>query len=158
DMGDVEAGLAYQRRGLAIAEKGLGPAHPHVARLLKNLGSTYAELGDLRSASDYLRRALAIEEKALGAEHPEVAATLLRLAALIYHQKKRENFETAVGYLTRALSINEKVSGPDSLAAAEVLVELALLESERKQPNGLAHLQRALKIEEKLTPARNPMA
>jgi eukaryotic-like serine/threonine-protein kinase len=157
DTGDLEASIGYQQRALAIAERVFGPEHPKVAMILNNLGRTLREEDKFQPAFEHLQRALAIREKALGPEHPDVATTLVNLALTVEHQNTRASFEIAIDYLRRALAIEEKALGAESPRTAEVLIELGGLQSQRSQPEGLAHLQRALEIREKSFPPESPL-
>ena len=57
------------KRALALAEKVLGPEHPHVGPALNNLAGLY-EPGPLRRGRAALQARLGICEKALGPDHP----------------------------------------------------------------------------------------
>ena len=68
---------------LAIAEKALGPEHPHVATSLNNLAELYRAQGKYAQAEPLYRQALAIVEKALGPEHPGIATMLENYARML---------------------------------------------------------------------------
>ena len=65
---------AIAERAVAIKEKALGPADPHLATSLVNLGVQRALAGDPASARPLLERALTILEAAFGPDHLSVAA------------------------------------------------------------------------------------
>jgi len=124
--------------------------------VLNSIGSVLSDGGDLQSALDYYRRALAIKEKVLGPEHPELTTTLANLAQALHRQNKTRNFQLETDYLNRALAIREKTS-PASDDVADILGELGVIESERKLPEALVHLKRALEIRENALPADSPL-
>jgi len=98
------------KRALVIAEKALGPEHPHVAQSLNNLGGLFATQGKYAEAEPLFKRARAINEKALGPEHPSVARNLNGLASLYQAQGK---YNEAAPLYKRALVIYEKALGPE---------------------------------------------
>ncbi len=51
------------KRALAIREKTLGPNHPHVATVLKNMGRLYRETGRVEEAKRFEERAQAIRSR-----------------------------------------------------------------------------------------------
>ena len=61
--GDYAAAEPLYRRALAIAEKALGPDHPHTATSLENLAGLLESKGDYKGAEPLYRRALAIAER-----------------------------------------------------------------------------------------------
>ena len=65
---------AYNRRALAIAEKGLGPRQPNVAIPVSRIGSILKQQGDLPGALEYTQRALTILESTYGPAHPNTKA------------------------------------------------------------------------------------
>ena len=70
----------------------LGPQHPNVATILKNLAGLYSAQGRYGEAEPLYERALRIAKKALGPNHPELAAILENYAALL----------RKTGYITEA--------------------------------------------------------
>ena len=90
---------------LAIREQALGPAHPGVASVLKNLAACYASQGQLTRAEQHCQRALEIYTEGIWTEHHEVALTLSNLAAIYFMQEKYVQAEEAS---RRALKISEQ--------------------------------------------------
>ena len=136
------------RRGLAIREKALGPAHPAVAESHYNLASLLRALGKTNEARSLQERALRIQEQALGPEHTDVADGLSNLALIL----RAEGTYTKAGPLyERALRIYESVLGPDHPSVASALNNLADLagakgdydESQRLYERALTILKKA---------------
>jgi eukaryotic-like serine/threonine-protein kinase len=104
DMGDFERAQLLLRRAVDLAQRKVGPNHPHVAGFYFNLGLCLSDLGRFEEAGVLLERALAIRERLLGPDHPDVAGALMGLAAnWIYRGKPA----TAHALLERALAIYE---------------------------------------------------
>ncbi|HXX21851.1 MAG TPA: tetratricopeptide repeat protein [Terriglobia bacterium] len=132
------------RRALAIAEKALGPDHPHVATSLNNLAVLYKTLGRYAEAEALFRRALAIDENALGPDRPGIATDLNNLAALYQDQGK---YDQAEPLLQRALAIGVRVLGPNHPGVAATLNNLAeLYRGEGRYGEAEPFLQQALAI------------
>jgi CHAT domain-containing protein len=112
-------------RGLAIAEKTLGPEHWKVALMLYNLAlfHVYGD-GDFARAESLYQRALPIQEKALGAEHPLTASTIADLGT-IYRTKG--DLARAEPLFQRALMILEKALGEEHSYVTNALAKLAAL-------------------------------
>jgi tetratricopeptide (TPR) repeat protein len=84
DLGIARNNLAVVRRfekryeesrrllesALVAIETDAGPDHPALARVLNNLGITFAALGSPQEADQAFRRSIAIARDRLGAEHP----------------------------------------------------------------------------------------
>ena len=142
------------QRALAIAEKALGPEHPHVATSLNNLALLYRDQGRYEAAEPLYQRALAIDEKALGPEHPSVGDSLNNLAGLYRDQGR---YEAAEPLLQRALAIDEKALGPEHPHVATSLNNLALLYNDQGRYEAAEPLfQRALAITEKALGPEHP--
>jgi tetratricopeptide (TPR) repeat protein/predicted Ser/Thr protein kinase len=104
DMGDFERAQLLLRRAMDLAQRKLGPNHPHVAGFCFNLGLCLSDLGRFEEAGGLLERALAIRERLLGPDHPDVASALMALGGnWIYRGKPA----TARPLLERALAIYE---------------------------------------------------
>ena len=108
--GEYDRAVIIARKALEIAEKNVGPYHPHVAASLNDLGLVYHDQGQNALAEPLLKRALAIVEKVRGPDHPSVATTLNNLA-LLYDDLG--NYAKAEPLYKRALAIDEKALGPD---------------------------------------------
>lgn len=79
------------RRGLSIRESHLGPRHPAVAQVLRELGDLCQEVDRLGDAANYLTCALEILLKIYGPYHTEVADCLeecARLEARLGHEQE----------------------------------------------------------------------
>ncbi len=104
DMGEPERAIPVLRRALEIAERTVGPSHPHVAGLNFNLGLCLSDLGRYGEAAEPLERALALRERLLGGDHPDVAETL---AAIGSNRTQEGHPGQALPVLRRALAIYE---------------------------------------------------
>ena len=71
------------RRALTIEEAALGPNHPQVFRILKNLARVYYLEGKYQDAEPLYGRALTIGEHSLNPSHPAVVSTLADYAMLL---------------------------------------------------------------------------
>lgn len=87
--GRYDRAVVVAKKALEVAEKNVGPNHPHVTTSLNNLAELYRAQGQYAAAEPLYKRALAINEKALGSKHPDVATSLNNLAAL-YRATKRD--------------------------------------------------------------------
>ena len=135
------------RRGLEIAEKSFGPAHPKVAIQLNNLAQLLQATNRLSEAEPIMRRALEIDEKSFGPEHPDVATALNNLAGLL---KATNRPAEAKPLMRRALAIDEKSFGPDHPRVATELNNLAqLLQATNRPAEAEPLMRRALEIDEK---------
>ncbi|HEY1351383.1 MAG TPA: tetratricopeptide repeat protein [Ktedonobacteraceae bacterium] len=74
---------------LEIQERLLGPAHPHTARSLHNLGTLCLARQDYSRAEGYLTRALAIRRHALRPQHADLIASLQQYAELVRQTEPR---------------------------------------------------------------------
>jgi tetratricopeptide (TPR) repeat protein len=116
-----EAKPLYER-ALAIAEKALGPEHPHTAMSLNNLAGVYRERGEYGKAEPLFERALAITEKSCGSNGPETAISLNSLAMLYEAQGK---YTKALALAERSLAIRQEVFGSERYETAISLKNLA---------------------------------
>jgi tetratricopeptide (TPR) repeat protein len=74
---------------LEIAEKQLGPDHPHVATSLNNLAALLEAQGKYAEAEPLYRRAIAICEKTLGPEHPNTKTARENLEILLSERSRK---------------------------------------------------------------------
>ena len=154
-MGDVEfyegryaQADAINRRGLALAEKTVGPGHPMVAELLVTLAQTAQNRGELAEAEKNYRGAVAIDERWYGSEHPATAANLTALANLLTSEKKYDEADAA---LKLALRIDRSIYGPVHSSVATALNNLGTLNFTRDRDNEAeANFREALEIWTKL--------
>ncbi len=150
---NAEAETLYQR-ALAIDEKTLGPQHPSVALVLRNLANLSREQDHYTEAEGLFRRALAINETALGSSHPETVATLNNLAGLYVFEGKHRDAEALY---QRGLAAWQKAFGPDNPDIANFLQNLAFVdEAQGKHAEAEAGFQRALAIRQKALGPDNP--
>lgn len=142
-----EAEPLYQQ-ALTIRRQSVGVEHPHYASTLENLGRLQLARGDLSGAEERLREALALRARSVGAQHPLYAKTLCGLAELL---RTRGQFAEAQTLLGQALTIRRSVFGPQHIQVGLVEHELGLVALGRGDtPAAVAHIQRALEIEERI--------
>ncbi len=110
--GRIEAALVHHRRALAIAEAGVGAAHPGAANARREIALDLAALGTpgaLAEGLAELDRAIAIR-RASDASNPRLADWLLEAAALA---ERAGDFEGATERRREALAIRERAFGAD---------------------------------------------
>ena len=123
-QGKYQEAAQIHEKGLAWAEKNLGPDHPATVVNILYLAVLY-EMQDAYAKAEPLHlRALAIIEKELGPDHPTTANSLANLAG---HYMKQGAYTKAEPLLKRALQITEKALGPDHPDTAQSLSNLAAL-------------------------------
>lgn len=117
DMGDFERAQPLLRRAVDLAERKLGPSHPHMAGICFNLGLCLSDLGQYEEAARPLERALAIREQLLGPDHPDVAGALIGVGS---NWTARGDPARGHALLERALAIYEarEPKTPDGWAMA----------------------------------------
>jgi tetratricopeptide (TPR) repeat protein len=109
EMGEPERAIPVLRRALEIAERSVGPDHPHVAGARFNLGLCLSDLGRYEEAESLLEGTLAARERLLGPVHPDVADTLVALGGIRIQTGRSAS---ALPLLERALAIyDDKAPG-----------------------------------------------
>jgi tetratricopeptide (TPR) repeat protein len=107
--GDVAKAAEHVVRGLALAERALGPDHPRLADYLSQMVMPLMILGDYDGAERAGRRAMEIIEKHWGKEHPSWAREEAELASLAL---PRGQVDEAVRLSRDALTRLEQAYGP----------------------------------------------
>jgi hypothetical protein len=107
-MGQFGPALLLLEEALALAEKGVGPAHKNTRTIMNRLATLRRETGE--PDEDLCRRLLALRETALGASHPETVASMNDLASLLAGQAVRQRAQESLD--------NEFAAGEASAAAA----------------------------------------
>lgn len=79
EQGRFKEAEEWHRRGLAIAEKAVGPDHPSVGIIVDTLATALGEQGRLDEAIPLQRRVLALHERTLGPDSPSVAVACVNL-------------------------------------------------------------------------------
>eukprot|EP00058_Branchiostoma_floridae_P007799 XP_002593287.1 hypothetical protein BRAFLDRAFT_83833 [Branchiostoma floridae] len=64
-----------------LSEHSESTAHPHVAKLLTDLGGTCLDLGEHRKAVSYVKQSLQIRRSIYGTAHPDIAESVLLLGS-----------------------------------------------------------------------------
>ncbi len=121
DVGERDAAQHAAQRALAIYEETVGPDHPDVAVICRNLGGFALTRGELDDAERYYRRALEIAERTFGPTDVAVAGAARGLGAVA---ARRGDDPLARSFLERALAIHARPGG-DVLELAETRFELA---------------------------------
>ena len=110
---------AAVRRNLEALEETLGPNHPNVAEVVKELASFYAARDRAAEAEALYQRALAIDERGGDAEaQKKVVTTLNRLIALCTAQQRHQD---ARPLYERLLALQERRLGPKNEELVPVL-------------------------------------
>jgi tetratricopeptide (TPR) repeat protein len=111
ELGDLPGAQAVLQQAVALAEPPpVGPDHPRLAQVLKDLGRVLYQRGRYDEADATLQRALTMQEQLLGAEHEDVSVTLTQMGDSCIQQG---NFRRAKGLLRRAVAIAELHVVPD---------------------------------------------
>jgi CHAT domain-containing protein/Tfp pilus assembly protein PilF len=118
DLGRPADGERYEKRALAIREK--GSSRLNEASSLRNMGKIARVRGDLVAAQRYYERALGLVEPA-APESPDAVRIFIGLG---YVARDIGDFITAEDSYRRALTILEKIA-PASMDHAEALADLA---------------------------------
>ncbi len=110
-LGDLPGAQAVLQQAVALAEPPpVGPDHPRLAQVLRDLGQVLHARGRYDEADATLQRALTMQEHMLGPEHEDVSETLTQMGHSCLAQG---NFRRAKGLLKRAVAIAELQVVPD---------------------------------------------
>jgi tetratricopeptide (TPR) repeat protein len=120
---DYQAAEALLRKALAVGEAALGPEHPDLATILRNLAYACRKQARYDDADDLYRRATEILERSRGPMSGDLALALEGHAA---SHEESGHYDAAEALYRRALSIQEARATPDK-AVATLLNNLALL-------------------------------
>jgi tetratricopeptide (TPR) repeat protein len=111
NLGDLPGAQAVLQQAVALAEPPpVGPDHPRLAEVLRDLGRFIQERGRYDEADATLQRALTMQEQLLGPEHEDVSVTLTEMGSSCIQQG---NYRRAKGLLKRAVAIAELHVVPD---------------------------------------------
>ena len=126
NLGQFEKAEAAEQRALGIFQQALGPEHPTIGNVFKNIAGLKVNEGELAKAEEYYRQALGILQKKLGEDNPDVAEALDGLGALY---SREAEYAKAEPLLQKALAIREKALGPEHPDVVSTLVNLCALQS-----------------------------
>jgi tetratricopeptide (TPR) repeat protein len=111
ELGDLSGAQAVLQQAVALAEPPpVGPNHPRLAEVLRELGGVLQQRGRYDEADATLQRALTMQEQLLGPEHEDISATLTAMGESCLAQG---NYRRAKGLLKRAVAIAELHVVPD---------------------------------------------
>jgi tetratricopeptide (TPR) repeat protein len=111
ELGDFPEAQTVLEQAVALAEPPpVGPRHPRLAEVLRDLGRVLCERGRYDEADATLQRALTMQEQLLGPDHDDVSMTLTRMGESCVAQG---NYRRAKGLLKRAVAIAELHVVPD---------------------------------------------
>jgi tetratricopeptide (TPR) repeat protein len=79
-LGRLDKAKGLLNRGFALAKKHLGPSHPMLAEILRNLAEYQSQAGDKTEAGKSLKQALKIWNEKFGPNHLGEVAVLKALA------------------------------------------------------------------------------
>jgi tetratricopeptide (TPR) repeat protein len=144
---DPAAGRALYERAVAVRKKAYGPDHPHVARGVDRVASTYWLEGRIDEAIAASQQVIATYERALGPDHPDVAKATSNLAMLYRSAGDGAN---ALAASQRALDITGRALGREHADYGSALTVLGEnLEQLGRHDEALAALDKARVILEK---------
>jgi tetratricopeptide (TPR) repeat protein len=124
----------------------LGPRHPMVAYVHRNLGDLAAQKNADGAIAQY-EQALGIFEETQGKDHIDVA---IATEPLIYAYTQKADYVKAREFADRTRAIREAKLGKDHISLAQVYLYLAEIEFlESKPSRGTEQLARALVLQEK---------
>jgi tetratricopeptide (TPR) repeat protein len=139
-LGDIGQTLTHLERACALYRH-IEDAR-YEANALHNLGASHEELGDQEQAESHYRRAL--QRFRLVGDRLGEAATLIRLADL---DREHGDLKAAMEQLEIAYTIHQEISDPEG--EFEALLAMAeVYKARREWEEGLARLQKALKLAE----------
>jgi len=121
ESGDLNTTLPYYQKALTVAEAKIGNAHPHIARLRREIGVVHLDMGNLVAAESEFSIALTVDESTYGSDHIRVAANLNNLTRVYEY---RGEYERARVILECALSITRASDSDESLEVATCLNNL----------------------------------
>jgi tetratricopeptide (TPR) repeat protein len=148
DTGRATAAEHFQRRALAIAERGCEPGHPDLIPELRLLAGILQDGRRFAEAAELRRRALAILEKQRGPRSSELVGELFGLASCL---RAAGRLHEAEPVLRRALEIEEQISGRMHARTAIAAHTLgSLLEVLHRPEEAAPYYRRALEIDEQL--------
>lgn len=137
-----------------IYEQNLGPEHPKLAEIFKDLGWLHYKRAEYMQAENLYTQAQAIREKVLGPEHPDVADILNKRGLVYYNLGK---FPQAEQFYKQARDIDEKALGIENIKTGDILNNLGwLYYNQARYPEAGALYQRALAIREKALGKEHP--
>ncbi len=148
DTGRATAAEHFQRRALAIAERGCQPGHPDLIPELRLLAAILQDARRFTEAAELRGRAITILEKQRGARSSELVGELFGLASCL---RAAGRLNEAEPVLRRALELEEQVSGRMHARTAIAAHTLgSLLEVLHRPAEAAPYYRRALEIDEQL--------
>ncbi len=123
-IGSLNPRLADSLNELGMMVAALGPDHPDVAVILKNIGILKASTKQYVEADLLLKQSLVLTTKAMGHEHPIVAVTMRTIAVC---QVIQGHYAEAERIIRRSLEIGKKMLGsehPEVAASTQVLAQV----------------------------------
>jgi len=143
----LDEAMASYRRGLALADRAVGPDHPRKGVLLSNLAGVEEELGHHDEAISLLRNALRIITATRGPQHPTAAYVHYNLARALL---AKGDYPAAHERIQEAIRIREAALGPEHPEVADALDVLAtILQADGLYAEALAQSGRAVAIKRK---------
>ncbi len=106
EMEQHEKALEYQKRGLQIRERILGPEHPETAASYNNVSISLNAVGQLDTALEHMHRALEIAHSTLGETHPQTEEINCNFMSLL--ESKSTNNKHVPLIRTRNVSTGKK--------------------------------------------------
>jgi tetratricopeptide (TPR) repeat protein len=147
DLGRHGEAIAMLEQALAITERVYGPAHPHVANAMSNLGSHLYRGGDQAArarALELTRKAHAIRVAALAPDHKELAMSWSNVGALL---RVTGDLAGAREHVAKALAIKQRTLGEQHPSTAISHLSLAeVMLGMTDTAGSLEHAQRAVAI------------
>ena len=152
--GDAQAGEAFSRAALELAERVLPPDHPNIATSYNNLAANLNAQGRYAEAEPLFRKALAFYERVLPPDHPDIATGYNNLASNLNAQGR---YAEAEPLYRKALAFRERVLPPDHPSIASSYNNLASnLDDQGRYAEAEPLFRKALAFCERVLPADHP--
>ncbi|HUS31394.1 MAG TPA: tetratricopeptide repeat protein [Kofleriaceae bacterium] len=155
--GDMPGAQKFYADARDRAIENVGPKHPTLAYLYRNIGDLAAATNDIDTALENYKKSLAIFEGTNGPDHIDVA---IALEPLSYAYARKGDVAKSREAGLRALKLREAKYGPEHPTIANTLNSLADAEVMDGRPESLtlaiAYLDRSIAIQEKAFGTQHP--
>jgi len=148
-MGQLDTGINYKKKALALQEKIYGPRDAILAQLLIEIGNEFTQIGDQKQAIQYKKKAIELREKAYGVKSKVTADAYLSLADSYL---SFQSYSEAMDYAQK--NLRAKILLGDSLEVAKALHFIAKIHAKKQEwPKAKERYEEALEKMNTSTPS-----
>lgn len=132
-LGRIAEAEATYRRGVALVERTLGPAHPSLALLASNFSLVFLERGDYAAATEWLERAARVSRASFKDASVPLAWALVNLANVYRYQG---DLDRSLAAATESLAQFEAALGANHYSTIHALGAIAYVKAMRGDADG----------------------